>query len=386
MRAGGAATDARASADSCGEAYIGDRLRASGNVAAAHVADGIGASPSRCALARATPARYARPSVAHAVNVLVVIVNYRAAALVAKCLATLADERRLLPGLRAVVVDNPAGGDDADALRREVAVRGYGDWVEVRAMPRNGGFSYGVNAGVQPALAGPAAPDAFLLLNPDTYVRPGAVAALVRFLAAHPEVGMVGSRLEDEDGTAQHSRFRFPCLLGELDAGCQFGPVHRVLQRWSVCPPLVDQPHRIDWLSGACMLIRREVFERVGAFDEGFFLYFEELDFTRRAHALGIASWYVPESRVVHLVGRSTGVTVRDRRPPRLPAYWFESRARYFGKHHARAYRFAVDLAFLLGRLFGEAVRIVRRRPSSAPPRLLRDFARHLLGLPAGAR
>jgi hypothetical protein len=251
-------------------------------------------------------------------------------------------------------------------------------------MPRNGGFSYGVNAGVQPAMTGPGAPDAFLLLNPDTYVRPGAVAELAAFLAARPDVGIAGSRLEDEDGTAQHSRFRFPGVLSALDEGCQFGPAHRILRRWATCPPLVDHPHRIDWLSGACMLVRREVFARVGPFDEGFFLYFEELDFSRRAHALGITSWYVPASRVVHLVGRSTGVTVRDRRPPRLPAYWFASRARYFGKHHGRPYRFVVDLAFVAGRLFGDAVRIARRRPATGPPRLLGDFTRHLFGLPAG--
>lgn len=318
-------------------------------------------------------------------KILVVIVNYRTAALVARCLQTLAGERTALPDLRAVVVDNPGGGDDAQALRAMVAEEGLGSWVEVRAMPRNGGFSYGVNAGVQPAMSGPDAPEAFLLLNPDTYVHPGAVAALAAFLAARPDVGIAGSRLEDEDGTVQHSRFRFPGVLNALDEGCQFGPVHRLLRRWATCPPLADAPHRVDWLSGACMLVRRDVFARVGPFDEGFFLYFEELDFTRRAHALDIASWQVPASRVVHLVGRSTGVTVRDRRPPRLPAYWFASRARYFRKHHGRLYRLAVDLAFIGGRLFGETLRAARRRPANAPPRLLRDFARHLIGLPAGA-
>jgi GT2 family glycosyltransferase len=342
---------------------------------------------ARCraaALADASAPRYAR-RIRTAVKILVVIVNYRTAALVARCLQTLAGERTALPDLRAVVVDNPGGGDDAQALRAMVAEQGLGSWVEVRAMPRNGGFSYGVNAGVQPAMSGPDAPEAFLLLNPDTYVHPGAVAALAAFLAARPDVGIAGSRLEDEDGTVQHSRFRFPGVLNALDEGCQFGPVHRLLRRWATCPPLADAPHRVDWLSGACMLVRRDVFARVGPFDEDFFLYFEELDFTRRAHALGIASWQVPASRVVHLVGRSTGVTVRDRRPPRLPAYWFESRARYFRKHHGRLYRLAVDLAFIGGRLFGETLRAARRRPANAPPRLLRDFARHLIGLPAGA-
>jgi N-acetylglucosaminyl-diphospho-decaprenol L-rhamnosyltransferase len=319
------------------------------------------------------------------VKILVVIVNYRTAALVARCLQTLAGERTALPDLRAVVVDNPGGADDAQALRTAVAEQRFGDWVEVRAMPRNGGFSYGVNAGVQPAMTGPGAPDAFLLLNPDTYVRPGAVAELAAFLAARPDVGIVGSRLEDEDGTVQHSRFRFPGVLSSLDEGCQFGPVHRVLRRWAICPPIADDAHRVDWLSGACMLVRRETFARVGPFDEGFFLYFEELDFMRRAADLGVQSWQAPASRVVHLVGQSTGLTVRVGRPPRLPAYWFASRRRYFTKHHGRVRRFAIDAAFVVGRLFGEAVRIARRRPATSPPRLLGDFVRHMVGLRAGA-
>jgi N-acetylglucosaminyl-diphospho-decaprenol L-rhamnosyltransferase len=306
-----------------------------------------------------------------------VIVNYRAAKLVVACLESLAGERRALPELRAVVVDNPGGDDAATALRDAIAVRGWQDWVELRAMPRNGGFAYGINAGVQPALKGPQPPDAFLLLNPDTFVRPGAVAALVEFLRQRPDVGMAGSRLEDADGTVQHSRFRFPGIANQFDEALRLGVVSRLLRRHVTSPPLADEPHEIDWLSGACMMVRREVFERVGPFDEGFFLYFEELDFTRRAHALGVKSWYVPQSRVVHLVGQSTGVTVRDRRPGRTPAYWFESRRRYYHKHHSWLYRIATDVAFVVGRAGFHVLRVLRGRRDDGAPRFLRDFVRH---------
>ena len=131
-----------------------------------------------------------------------------------------------------------------------------------------------------------------------------------------------------------------------------------------------------DWLAGACMLVRRDVFTRVGPFDEGYFLYFEELDFFRRARALGVATWCEPRSRVVHLVGQSTGVTVRDRRPGRLPDYWFASRVRYFDKHHGRAYRFAIDFAHLLGKSLWHALRLLRGKPDLGPPHALRDHAR----------
>lgn len=310
-------------------------------------------------------------------HVLVVIVNYRAGPLVAACLASLAAERAQLPTLRAVVVDNPGGDDSLAVLQHAIDQHGWHDWVELRPMPRNGGFAYGVNAGVQPALASAAPPDAFLLLNPDTWVRPGAVVELVRFLQARPDVAMAGSRLEDEDGTVQHSRFRFPSLASELDAGLSFGPLSRLLHRYVTAPPLVDEPHEIDWLSGACMLVRREVFERTGPFDEGYFLYFEELDFARRAHSLGFRSWYVPQSRVVHLVGRTTGVTARHRRPGRTPPYWFASRRRYFRKHHSWLYGLAANVLFASGKAVWHCWRVLRGREDLGPPCFLRDFVRH---------
>jgi N-acetylglucosaminyl-diphospho-decaprenol L-rhamnosyltransferase len=312
-------------------------------------------------------------------RILVVIVNFRTAALVVDCLRSLAGERASGHELRVAIVDNPGGDDSLAVLRQAIDQSGFAPWCELVAMPHNGGFAYGVNAGVQPALALPAPPDAFLLLNPDTWVRPGAIAALADFLAARPDIGMVGSRLEDADGTVQHSRFRFPCIANEFDHGLNLGIVSRWLRRHATCPPLVDEPHAIDWLSGACMLVRRSVFERVGPFDDGYFLYFEELDFARRAHGLGVTSWYVPASRVVHLVGRSTGVTVRDRRPPRTPAYWFASRRRYYGKHHARLYRFGADVAFVVGRALAHVLRVLRGRRYDGPPHYLRDFIRHNL-------
>jgi N-acetylglucosaminyl-diphospho-decaprenol L-rhamnosyltransferase len=312
------------------------------------------------------------------VRVLVVIVNYRAAHLVVPCLASLAGERGGRHDVRAVVVDNPGGDESGRSLARAIAERGWTDWAEVRVMPKNGGFSYGVNAGVQPALASSAPPDAFLLLNPDTWVRPGAVAALADFLDARPDVGMAGSRLEDPDGTPQHSRFRFPSLANEFDHALGLGMVTRLLKDRVTCPPIADHPHEIDWLSGASMIVRRTVFEQVGPFDEGYFLYFEELDFARRAHALGLRSFYVPASRVVHHVGQSTGVTRRER-PRRTPAYWFRSRRRYYRKHHHPVYRLLVDLSFVLGRAAGHVLRVLRKRPYEGPPHFLRDFIRHNL-------
>jgi len=314
------------------------------------------------------------------VRILTVIVNYRSAPLTIACLRSLATERSLVPGLEVVVVENDSGDDSAATLQAAVAENGWQEWATIRPMPRNGGFAYGVNAGVQPGLASTPPFDAFWLLNPDTYVRPRALAALVDFLRDHPEASMVGSRLEDADGSPQHSRFRFPNLANEFGDAVRLGPVGRLIGDRATCPPFTEQPHEIDWLSGASMLVRREVFERTGPFDEGYFLYFEELDFCRRAPALGYRCFYVPASRVVHLVGQSTGVTVRDRRPGRTPSYWFESRSRYLRKFHGRFYKFVKDLACVGGHLVHQTLRVLRRRPDTDPPHFLRDFVSHNFG------
>jgi len=309
--------------------------------------------------------------------VLVVIVNYRSAALTVGALASLATERGDHPGLRVTVVENDSRDGSLDEIRRSVATHGWSDWVDLLGMPDNGGFAHGVNAGVRPALTGNDPPDAFLLLNPDTVVRPGAIQALVEFLERHPGVGIAGSRLEDEDGTQQHSSFRFPSFWSELDSGLRLGLVSRLLARHAIAEPLRDDPHRTGWVAGACVLVRRQVFERAGLMDDRYFLYYEETDFMRRAAAAGFECWYVPASRVVHLVGRSTGVTTRGTRPGRRPSYWFESRRRYFRTHHGLVGALACDLAYFLGYTSWRLRNLVARRATVDPPFFWRDFALH---------
>jgi GT2 family glycosyltransferase len=131
-------------------------------------------------------------------------------------------------------------------------------------------------------------------------------------------------------------------------------------------------PDRVDWCSGASIMVRREVLETVGAFDEAFFLYFEEIDLCARMAAAGWERWYVPLSRVMHLRGHSTGVTALGEGPRRLPAYWFESRRRYFVKHHGFRYAALADAAFLAGRVLGTLRDALARVPRT--PRHMRDL------------
>src|SRR5579872_2464962 len=113
----------------------------------------------------------------------------------------------------------------------------------------------------------------------------------------------------------------------------------------------VDQA--VDWICGASMLIRPQLLEAIGGFDENYFLYYEETDFCRRALQAGFETWYILESRVMHISGQSTRVTERGGPPKRLPSYWFESRRRYFAMSYGVGKAIAIDLVALLAHSLG---------------------------------
>ena len=274
---------------------------------------------------------------------LVIIVNYRTADLVIDCLRSLATE---VAAPRAIVVDNASEDRSAERIAEAVKSNGWAPWACVLPLEHNGGFAFGNNAAIRPALRSAISPDRFLLLNPDTIARPGAIKELLDFMDAHPEVGIAGSRLEDTRGRIQCSAHRIPTPLSELDAGARLGPLSRLLRTRVVSPPVRDEPHACDWVSGASMMVRRQVFESIGLLDESYFLYFEDPDFCRRAARHGWEVWYVPASRVVHLEGASTGAGAGRPRPP----CWFASRRRFFVKHYGLSGLLAADLLWSLGR------------------------------------
>ena len=308
---------------------------------------------------------------------LIVIVNYRSAELTRDCLQSLAAEYPRTADFEVVVVDNGSPDSSVAVLRTAIERHGWGDWVRLVDRGVNDGFAAGNNAAIRPALADPSPPRDIMLLNPDTVVRPGFLQPLREFLEKHPKVGIVGSRLEDPDGTPQRSAFRFPGVLSEFERGARFGPVSRLLKKQMVAPPVIDGDHACDWIAGASMLVRREVFEATGGMDDRYFLYFEEVDFCRRARLAGWRTWYVPASRVVHLVGQSSGLDGNKPRQRPMPAYWFESRKRYFEQNHGWLHARAADLGWLAGHLSWRVRRVLQRRPNDEPLRILSDFVAH---------
>ena len=139
-------------------------------------------------------------------RLLVVIVNYRTAQLTIDCLRSLATQVPLVPaGTRVVVTDNASGDGSVERLTQQVRDGGWESWCGIQPLARNGGFAYGNNEAIRPALESNDPPEYVLLLNPDTVVREGAVQALVDFMDANPNVGIAGSRLEDPDDTRMKS-------------------------------------------------------------------------------------------------------------------------------------------------------------------------------------
>lgn len=310
-------------------------------------------------------------------RVLVVIVNYKTPALCVDALASLEPEVREHGRARVVVVDNPSGDDSHERIAAAIEQRGWTDFAAVEQAPVNGGFAYGNNLAIRPALASSEPPDFVWLLNPDTKVRPGALRHLLAFFEAHPEVGIAGSGLEEQDGSPWPYAFRFPTFMSEFEHNVRLGFVSRVLSAYAFTRKMADVPERIDWLPGASMMVRREVFERVGLMDEEYFLYFEETDFCLQAARAGFECWRVPASRVMHIAGQSTGVTDRKAAPKRLPAYWFESRSRYWLKNHGRAYGIAVDLVAVAAFALWRVRRPLQGKADNDPPHYLGDLWRH---------
>jgi len=310
-------------------------------------------------------------------STLIVIVNYRTADLTVDCLLSLADEVPSLKDARVVVTDNLSGDDSVEHIQHAIQENHWDGWVTLMPLDHNGGFAYGNNQAIRPALSADAPPNFVLLLNPDTVIRPGAVARLIDFMQANPKAGIAGSRLEDPDATPQRSAFRFPTIRSELDGGLRLGLVSRLLKSTCIAPPVRDEPHPTDWTAGASMIVRREVFDDAGLMDEDYFMYFEEVDFCLRASRAGWPCWYVPESRVVHLVGQASGVTDTKSAPKRRPAYWFESRRRYFTKNHGLVFALMADAAWALCFATYRVRRALQRKPDTDPPKLLYDFLRH---------
>jgi N-acetylglucosaminyl-diphospho-decaprenol L-rhamnosyltransferase len=277
----------------------------------------------------------------------IVIVNYRTAELTIDCLRALSTQMADLRGGRVVVVDNDSKDDSVEKLNAAIGREGWSGWAHVMPLDCNGGFAFGNNAGIRAALASPDHVDYLMLLNPDTIARKGAVKALVEFMEGHPRAGIAGSLLENANGGLECSAHRIHSPLSELDAGARLGLLSRLLHRYIVWGSPATEAHQCDWVSGASLIMRRQVVEQLGLMDDGYFLYFEEADYCWRAKQAGWEVWYVPQSLVMHLEGAATGIHAAAKR---RASYWYDSRRRFFVKHYGVAGLVLADMLWAAGR------------------------------------
>jgi N-acetylglucosaminyl-diphospho-decaprenol L-rhamnosyltransferase len=235
---------------------------------------------------------------------------------------------------RAVVVDSASSDDTVSAIRRAYPQ------VEVVASQENLGFAAGNNAALRLLGFGKAhtttddLPRVVYLLNPDTITKPGATHMLYDTLLNHEGVGAVGANLTYGDGSFQHGAFTFP---GLRQIYAEFFPLPgrfvegRFNGRYSRALYSGTQPFEVDFTLGATMMLRREVIQQTGMFDEGFFMYCEEVDWAWRIQRAGWRILCVPGAHVVHLGGQSTGQA-----SARSVRNLWESRLRLYKKHYPR--------------------------------------------------
>jgi len=307
-------------------------------------------------------------------KLLVVILNYRVTDLTIECLKSIVPEIPRVSGVKVAVCENGTGGDAEQRLREAIAVNGWGPWVELTAISPNRGFTGGNNVIIRKAMESPDRPEYFLLLNADTLIRPGAFEFLVRFMDSHPQVGIAGSRIESPDGSPHGSPFRFPGIATELDRGLRLGIVSKLLPRWAITLPKTRDACQADWVGGTSMIIRREVIEAIGPLDEGLYTYFDDIDYCLNAKRAGWPTWFVPESKVMHLEGASTGITAKNQK---RPDYWFQARRRFFLKNHGALYAALADAVFLIGFALWRLRRRIQRMPDTDPPHMLMDSLRN---------
>lgn len=276
----------------------------------------------------------------------VIILNYRRADLAIECLRSLDTELSGRADRCAVCIDNASGDGSADAIEAEIARRGWGEWVRLIRSPVNTGFAGGNNIGL-----GAVRAENYLLLNSDTRMLPGSISMLLEELERRPQVGAIGPRLEHPDGEAQISCFRYRTPISEMLEAASTGALDRLLDRFRVWTRVFDEPVEPQWMSFACIMIRRTVIEQVGVLDDGYFMYFEDIDYSRRMRKAGWRLLHYPAARAVHLRGGSSSVKAAMAARRRVPRYYYESRSRYFAKFYGGvAGLWMTNLMWLLGR------------------------------------
>lgn len=307
------------------------------------------------------------------------IINFRTAEMTLQCIQSVLDDLGDIDG-RIVVVDNLS--DDGSVEVIEGWIDAQSDPIPVRLIRShsNSGFSGGHNQGIASIGA-----EFYLLLNSDALLRPGFLKAILASADAQPQAGLFVPRLEDENGGAQTSCFRFHSPVSEFIRGANSGPVTRILKRYEVALGPDPDPNDIEWVSFACILLRDKMVQAIGSMDEGYFLYYEDTEYCLRAQQAGWKAAYVSKAIAVHFCGGSGPVPSLSQTRKRLPAYLYHSRARFLYQAHGWVGLFFANCMWIAGRALAQLRRLFGKSVQPSIKMEWRDIWTNILA-PLGSR
>lgn len=266
-------------------------------------------------------------------DVSIIIVSWNVADLLAACLRSLqAGGNRYTQEI--IVVDSASTDDTVRRVRRE--------FPDVMLLPQTGnlGFSRCNNIGLAAATG-----RHLMLLNPDTEVIGDAVDETVAYLDAHPDIGIIGPQTLNTDRTTQSTRRRFPTVPLAFFESTWLQPY--TPKAWLDRYYVTDQPDTgvfdVDWVQGSALLARREVYQQIGGLDEQYVMFFEELDWCKRAKNAGWRVMYLGTAQIIHHGGKST-----DQVGANKHIYFQRSKLHYFAKHHSSLIAFVLRMFLLV--------------------------------------
>ncbi|MDH7480866.1 MAG: glycosyltransferase family 2 protein [Armatimonadota bacterium] len=268
------------------------------------------------------------------IDLSVVIVNWNTCSYLRKCLASVELDR--ISAMEVIVVDNASVDGSQEMVEREFPQ------VKLIKNTSNLGFSRAANIGIKASKG-----RYILLLNPDSEVQPGALSVLVKFADSNPRAGLFGPKILNADGSLQSSARRFPTPLAALFRNTFLGrlfPNNQYVKQYLMADWDHSSPREVDWLSGAALMLRREMLDEIGLLDERFFMYCEDVDIAYRAKQKGWKAIYFPEAKIVHFLAKSS-----DQAPNKMILTFHQSMYAFYKKHYADRWSLPIRVIIPVG-------------------------------------
>lgn len=259
------------------------------------------------------------------------------------CLESL-EQARTEGSFEVIVVENNSEDDSAQMVSNEFP------WVRLMVQAHNLGFTGGNNV----ALDARRGRHAFLL-NSDAYVHPGAIGSVLEAISKHPEVGILGPKVLNPDGSLQMSCRRFPNPIAAMFRSTIFGrifPNNRYVREYLMADFAHDESRTVDWVSGCAMLLTERLIDTIGTFDPAYFMFCEDVDICWRAWKTGFEVRYWPQAVVTHAIGRAT-----DKVPNRMIGRFHRSMFYFYRKNVVPERPFLMRPLLLITAALGLSIR-----------------------------